>query len=434
MPLKSSQLEQITKRKKVQIKKVKPEVKEVTNNFEKSLTVENVKKLNVKQLRALIRYHNLHKSIQGYGKMRKIDLILSLAPHLEEINKMFMDKKIEKTITEVKRSITKKSVIDNYIKPTDKYSYFKKMSKEEQDKLVEEIQDIYDTGHNMELKLNKDKVVVHKMVERATKGVRTKKVGGAMKASNLQKFIEATYKSTPDEIEGYKLDKTLSNKFTKVYWNDELKKGVVSEKPTDTMEDVATDVYSAIFGKYLNKHPRFKKSWGVYDKIKKKYGSLSNWVASGYSLGAIVLEHYPSVNEFSEVFLISKPVLPYDIYKGIKPLKNATEIRSKLDATSILKPLQNKADREEIVNNDTLNPLKEHQQKNVFKKIDPEKELGDPNVKTGVGRKTKLLKGMKVRELKMFAKKLGKARKQRVLVGGKRKCELKNMVCELMAD
>ena len=70
------------------------------------------------------------------------------------------------------------------------------------------------------------------------------------------------------------------------------------------------------------------------DKIKQKYGDLSNWEAIRYSLGAIMLEKYKSANQFKNVYLVSKPVLPIDIYQGVKLLSNAIEIRSKLDATS----------------------------------------------------------------------------------------------------
>ncbi len=426
------------------IRKLNPVMKKITDNFETSLTSENVKKLNVTQIRALIKYHNLHTSIRGYSKMKKVDLILSLVPYLKDLNKRLLDNKplplspvkYEKE-SSPKRTFSRQVIISNYIKPSNNSVYFNKMSKAKQDQLLEDINDIVDSGYSLDLQLDKDKnIVAKKLNERNMKGIRNRRfgegrlVGGVMKATNLQKFIASTFEdTTPNEIEGYKLDKGLSTKYTKVYWNDNLKRGVVSERPTNSLKDVFTDLYAGFDLLGLFKHPRFKNSWTVFDLVKAKYGSLSKFVGIGYSLGSIIVENYPQANEFSELFLVSKPILPSDILKGKKPLSNATEIRGNKDATSLLKPFQDKADREVVVDTKTKNPWESHKQANVFKQMDPEKEIGDPTILTGVGRS---LKGMKVSELKSFAKKLSKVKQQNVLVGGKRKTELKKMILHLL--
>ena len=77
---------------------------------------------------------------------------------------------------------------------------------------------------------------------------------------------------------------------------------------------------------------------------------------------------------------MSLPVLPSDILLKKKISPNATEIRSKLDITSLLKPWQEESKNTELIAAETINPIKEHQAKNIFPRIDPEKEIGLGNI------------------------------------------------------
>lgn len=461
MVTKAQELAKVKNNTNTQLGKVSQIVNELLST---ELTSDNVKKLNVKQLRALIKYHNLHSSIRGYSKMKKPELILNIAPFLKDLNDKFEQRKAvapaqpapaqpaaeqpkpapkkapKKKATkpkepepepvvpeqpkgpEKKPGLTEKAVLNNYIKPEPTIHYtFKKMAKDEQNTIISKIQLLVAENKPVNMVVKDKKVMVEEP--------KARKKGKGMKSANIQKFIEATYNATPDEIQGYKLDKALSTRHTKVYYNSELNKGVISERPTTDLADVITDIYAGfdLMGSF--KHPRFKNSWATFDKVEKKYGSFKNWVLIGYSLGAIVAEHYKKANEFAELFLVAKPVLPHDVITRRKPLKNATEIRGNRDIVSLFKPFQEKAEREVVVDTKTMNPIKSHQQKNVFKQIDKEKELGDEQNKTGLGRKQ--LRKMKVRELKVFAKKLGKARKQKVLIGGKRRTELQDMIIQL---
>lgn len=383
----------------------------------------------------------LENYVMDLNKVKRINNLLKMDNLYGDIveeekdtqKKITQDIKIEdKPIVEKKKSITEKAVIDNYIKPRQTVQdSFKKMPKQQQKEVIVKIQESVAKNKLPDVEVKNNKV---KVIERGNRKVGFGiKVGKAIKVGNLQKFIEATYKEvTPQTIEGYSLDKGLSTKYTKVYWNDGLKTGIVSERATHDAKDILTDLYAGVFGKYLNKHPRFKQSWGTYDKIQNNYGSLNNWILIGYSLGAIVAEHYPKALQFKEIFLISKPVLPVDIFNHRKPLKNSTEIRSKLDATSILKPLQEKADREIVVKNDTMNPLREHQQAHFLPKLGLDTEVGDPNVKSGVGVNQKMLKKMKNSELKTFINLLSKAKKQkRPLIGGRKRKELQSLILEM---
>lgn len=211
--------------------------------------------------------------------------------------------------------------------------------------------------------------------------------GGKVKVENLQKFIESTYKNTiPDKIDDFILDKAISTKYTKVYHNPINSKTILSERPTQDLRDVASDILMGLdlSGKLSGKiDNRFKDSWRTYDAVKKKY-RLTNTIAIGYSLGATVLERYPKVNEFLEVILVSKPVSPSDIINKTQPPEKATEIRSKYDPVSILKRYQQKAEREILLEPESYNIGKEHQQKYILPRIEDE-SVGDPDINIGAG-------------------------------------------------
>lgn len=243
------------------------------------------------------------------------------------------------------------------------------------------------------------------------------KRGGKISVKGLDQFIRSTYENTPNEIAGYKLDKKLSTKYTKVYWDDVNKRGIFAERPTSDLRDVASDVLLGLdlTGKIATKiDSRFKNSWATYDKIDKKYG-LDKFIGIGYSLGSTVLERYPKVEQLRESLYVSKPVAPSDIITGKKPVKGATEIRSTLDAVSALKPLQAKAEREKIIKATTWNPFKEHQVAHILPQLNQDEQLGDPNVETGAGQPN--FNKMKVTELKQYIK------SNRKRVGGCQVCK-----------
>ncbi len=246
------------------------------------------------------------------------------------------------------------------------------------------------------------------------------KRGGKMKAKFIKQFVQSTYKPekrTP-EIDGYKLDESLSDEYITTYWNDEHKKGVVSVRPTDDMQDIMSDV--KIFLNMYKRDARFVKNWRLLDKAGRKY-KFENLTGIGYSLGAYVLEKYKNAPKFKEIFLVSKPVAFQDL-KDFKPLPNATEIRSKIDIVSALKPLQEEAVKTELIEPTTMNPIKEHKIEHIFKELDDDKEIG-----FGVE-----IDKMKVSELKRIIKKLRKGHASQFPISGKKKKELISMVDELL--
>jgi hypothetical protein len=258
--------------------------------------------------------------------------------------------------------------------------------------------------------------------------------GGKMSVSALKSFIEASY-GDMKEYKGYVRDDTLSTDHTKIYYNPTSKVLIATEKPTSSVRDVLSDVLAGIdlTGKFFKKvDSRFTKAYAVLTKALNKYKDRKHSILIGYSLGAIVAEKFSKDNNdpFDEVFLVSKPVLPSDIINKEKPLKNVTEIRSELDPTSLLKPLQEKADREKVIKAETYNPLKEHQVKEVLPRLDQEEELGDENILSGIGfghPTEKQIRKMKVADLKKYIK-IHRKHIDGFRVTGKTKRELQDMI------
>lgn len=272
------------------------------------------------------------------------------------------------------------------------------------------------------------------------------KKGGKISMGSLKAFIEATYDDKVTEYKGYILDKTLSTIYTKVFYNPEFKTLLISERPTSSARDVLSDFISGIdiTGLLFKKiDSRFKKSFSVFNKALKKYSDRNNSILVGYSLGAIVCEEFMRENKeaFDEVFLISKPVIPSRVMS--QPLKNVTEIRSSRDPTSLLKPIQKKADREIVIPAMSLNPITEHRITNVFPRVSSDLQVGDENVLSGVGvlkdkPRGKLslseeeMKSLTVAELKKYIVKYRKIvdpqYRQLYKVTGKSKEELKDLI------
>ena len=139
--------------------------------------------------------------------------------------------------------------------------------------------------------------------------------GGKISVGNLKKFIESTYDTKTTNIEGYVIDPQLSTIHTKVFYNHAKKILIVVERPTSDKRDVLSDVIAGldITGLLFKKlDSRYRSSFNVYKKALAKYSHRENSILVGYSLGALVASEYATSHEgdFSELILVSKPVIP----------------------------------------------------------------------------------------------------------------------------
>lgn len=192
--------------------------------------------------------------------------------------------------------------------------------------------------------------------------------GGKMALGNVKKLLKSSYNDTQNDIENYKLDKTLSGKRVQVYTDDKDKAYVV-HRGTQGLQDIMTDI-KMTFGN-VKGQKRFKHAKKIQQEAEAKYGA-NNVTTLGHSLGSRIAEEVGGKSK--EIITYNKPTLPLDIFKKL-PDKQF-DIRTARDPVSILQPLQ-KGSADLVIKSTTLNPLTEHS-------IDALDRL-DPNVMVGSG-------------------------------------------------
>ena len=114
------------------------------------------------------------------------------------------------------------------------------------------------------------------------------KKGGKVSSTTLKKMLESSYKSRKDadeNIDGMKLDKSLSTKKSKVYVDDKGHAHIVHRGTTGTVADWTNNL-AYVTGMY--KHTdRFKKGQHAQNAVENKYGP-SNVSTYGHSQGAVL--------------------------------------------------------------------------------------------------------------------------------------------------
>ena len=96
--------------------------------------------------------------------------------------------------------------------------------------------------------------------------------GGSLIPKELKDFLTASYvENAPEQIDGYTLDKKMSNLFGKVYVNQDLKKVVVAFRGTGEASDWANNGIWGISGTAYKLTSRFKTAKQMNDAAKRKY-------------------------------------------------------------------------------------------------------------------------------------------------------------------
>ena len=112
---------------------------------------------------------------------------------------------------------------------------------------------------------------------------------------DLHDVLKNSYSNKHREnMNGYKLDKELSNHNQQVYYNPDHKKLVVSVAGTHNLRDWGTDIFLGA-GK-LKDTNRYKEAKSVYDKAKNKYNPMQA-TAVGHSLGGTIANYIASGND-----------------------------------------------------------------------------------------------------------------------------------------
>jgi tetratricopeptide (TPR) repeat protein len=144
---------------------------------------------------------------------------------------------------------------------------------------------------------------------------------------DLHDVLKNSYSNKHREnMNGYKLDKELSNHNQQVYYNPEHKKIVVSVAGTHNARDWGTDFYLGL-GK-LKDTNRYKEAKSVYDKAKNKYNPMQA-TAVGHSLGGTIANYITSGNDKAHGLDSGYTI-------GQKARSNSSQYRSSGDVVSAL--------------------------------------------------------------------------------------------------
>jgi hypothetical protein len=171
------------------------------------------------------------------------------------------------------------------------------------------------------------------------KSVFTKKQKG--EGEIHQKLSQAAYdKEAKPEVDGYKIDESLSNKKTRVYHNPETKDTIVSHRGTDPKDknDLKNDALLTLG--LLNKKTskRVKNADDITKKATDKYGDVTN---VGHSLGGYVAKESQKKGQKVEAYNAgASPITAaVDVVKGIVSKKERNKQKNVTDNLTVIDPI-----------------------------------------------------------------------------------------------
>jgi len=195
--------------------------------------------------------------------------------------------------------------------------------------------------------------------------------GGKIKVKEIKDLLNSSYDNILNNVGEWIIDKSLSDEYVQVYYNNNNKNVVVVHRGTKGIKDMLTDV-KLIFG--FRNNSRYKDARTKQKAAEDKYG-INNISVIGHSLGADVAREVSNPN-VKEIILLNKPVTPSDILTKKKVQRpNIFTIKTKLDPVSILQPLEDNNKNDIVIPSTTLNPLKEHSV-NTLNRLDEDKLIG----------------------------------------------------------
>ena len=259
------------------------------------------------------------------------------------------------------------------------------------------------------------------IIEIDKKGKKGKKLrGGKLKAGLIKDFFVASHDPELTDVRDYKIDKSISNKFVKVYHNDKIDWTVVVHRGSADMKDAIVDA-KLLVGR--TKNERFKTSERVQMEAEEKYNP-NRMSVLGSSLGGYLSQMYGS-NAF-EIITSGKPVTPKDIATGLKPHEHQYDIRTTTDPVSALKPLQPHKNDIILKSKTPLDPYKSHIGDEVMSEryFPADKMIGRGQIDK-----------MKLSELREYIKRERRAKKLKIKdypITKKNKGELRGMAYKLV--
>ena len=177
--------------------------------------------------------------------------------------------------------------------------------------------------------------------------------GGAIRSDKLQILTQSSYKKNKDikDLQNHILDRSLSTKEVKVWYNPNKNEVYVSNRGTNnTAKDWINNVQYVV-GNYSNTQ-RYKNAKDIQLKVKAKYPN-SKITNMGHSQGATITKQLNKDGLTDEVINTN----PATLYNDRKNKDNEHVVKSKGDLVSIF----HKNDKNTIeIDKKTNNPIIEH--------------------------------------------------------------------------
>jgi hypothetical protein len=186
--------------------------------------------------------------------------------------------------------------------------------------------------------------------------------------ANLRSFISSGYQPKhTEEIDGYKLDKSLSTRTQQVYHNETTGEAVINHRGTAGIFDWINNAAWMYGGEALYKlTPRYQEAYYKQRQVEKKYGK-ENVITTGHSQGGLLAELVGK--DSKEIITLNKATRP--AFFPPKKHDNQTDIRSKCDIISAF------GYYDVEIGCDSLDILKEHKSDILERKGD--KMVGEGN-------------------------------------------------------
>jgi hypothetical protein len=197
-------------------------------------------------------------------------------------------------------------------------------------------------------------------------------MGGKLPVSEIQKFVEASYKNTEDakNVGNYELDEDLSTKLNKVYRDPNTGHVVVANAGTSSLMDWKNNLNpfgSVLFGNY-DKTQRYKDIENTQKRAIEKYGK-NNVENVGHSQSGEALRILAKRGLINESTALNPAILG-------KSHEGVDVIRSDRDLVSMLTPM---SDKDTTIKGETWNPLTEHSAEILNRKMSGGKLISADN-------------------------------------------------------
>ena len=193
--------------------------------------------------------------------------------------------------------------------------------------------------------------------------------GGKVSAKDLKLLLNESYETQGNDIEGYKIDKSLSNKTTKVFTRNNSNDVFVVHRGSSDFSDWYDNYKYAKTGTYYNN--RLRKARTTQQKVEDKYGA-ENVSTLGHSKGAKYAEIVGQNSK--EIITLNKPTHISDL--NTKVPEKQTDIKTTFDPVSAFRKYQ-RGNEPYIIKSEKHNPISEHSTETL--------DYIDPNTMFGVG-------------------------------------------------